>query len=437
VSIDATVLVYTAVVATLTGVLFGLGPALHSARVDLSEALKATGRGFSSGGRLRGALIVAEVALAMVLLAGAGLLLRSFQKLQSVDPGYKPDDLYALRIALPSARYPERAQQTAFFDRILERAAATPGVRAAAMASALPVNGRSIGYFFNVEGRPVLEPSKAPTFWLHSVSPSYLATMRIRMLSGRPFSDADRADSRPVGIINEGMARRFWPNESPIGRHVTYAREAIDVEIVGVAANVKIGDPGDQDSYNQMYVPYAQRPFLTMSLVVQGPGGAAADARQAVAALDRDLPIAAILPLDEVMARSLSRPRLRMLLIGSFAALALTLALIGIAGVAAWSVSRRTNEIGIRMALGAGAIDILGMIARESLALIGAGVAVGMVGALSLTRFLSSLLFGVTPWDPVTFVGVAIVLGLGGLSAGLLAARRAVRVDPVSALRQE
>jgi putative ABC transport system permease protein len=437
VSIDVAVLVYTAIVATFTGVLFGLGPALHSARVDLNEALKATARGFSSGGRLRGALIVAEVALAMVLLAGAGLLLRSFQKLQSVDPGYKPDDLSALRIALPSARYPDRAQQTAFYDQILERAASTPGVGAAAMASALPANGRSIGYFFNVEGRPALEPSKAPTFWLYSVSPSYLATMRIPLMNGRPFTDADNADSHAVGIINEGMARRFWPNENPIGRHVIYARESINVEIVGVAANVKIGDPGDQDSYNQIYVPYAQRPFLTMSLVVRGPAGPAADARQAVAGLDRDLPVAAMLPMDEVMARSLSKPRLRMILIGSFAALALTLALIGIGGVAAWTVSRRTNEIGIRMALGAGTLDIVGMIARESLTLIGAGVALGMVGALALTRYLSSLLFGVTPWDPLTFLGVSVVLGLGGLSACLLAARRAVHVDPVSALRQE
>ncbi|MEO8657156.1 MAG: ABC transporter permease [Bryobacteraceae bacterium] len=435
--IDATVLLYTVAVATITGILFGLGPALHAMRVDLNEALKATGRGLSHGGRLRGAMIVSEVALAMVLLAGAGLLLRSFLRLQSVDPGFRPDSLYTMHIGLAGARYPQRPQQVAFYDRVLQNTAAIPGARNVALSNALPVNGRAIGYFFNVEGRAALEPSKAPTFWLHSISPAYLQTMGIPLLRGRFFTDADTDATRPVGIINEVMARRFWPNEDPIGRHVIYSREGVTAEIVGIAANVKIGGLGDENADNQMYVSYRQRPFLTMSLVVRGPASAAADVRRAILAIDSDQPVAAIRPMDEVIAKSLSTPRLRTALIGAFAALALLLALIGIAGVAAWSVSRRTNEIGIRMALGARPVNILTMIARESLTLIGLGELVGLAGAFALTRFLSTFLFGVTPWDPFTFATVTVLLGLVGLTACVFAARRALRIDPVVALRRE
>ncbi len=370
IQIDAVVLIVTAVIAVFTGILFGLAPAIHAARIDLNDALKASGRGFSGGGRLRGSIIVAEVALAMVLLAGAGLLLRSFMRLQSVDPGFRPADLYTMRIGLASGRYPERTQQAAYWERVLELASATPGVQSAAVANALPVNGRAIGYFFNIEGRPQLEPSKAPTFWLSSISPEYFGTMGVPLLSGRPFSAADTDVAHPVGIINQGMAQRFWPNESPIGRHVIYARESIVVEIVGVAADVKVGDLSDNAAYNQMYVPFRQRPYLTMSLIARGPESAAADVRRAILASDPDQPIAAIRTMNDVIANSLSTPRLRTVLIGSFAGLALFLALIGIGGVAAWSVSTRTTEIGLRMALGAQPAYILAMLARESLTLI-------------------------------------------------------------------
>jgi putative ABC transport system permease protein len=218
---------------------------------------------------------------------------------------------------------------------------------------------------------------------------------------------------------------------------VTYARESITVEIVGVAANVKIGDLGDNSPYNEMYVPYRQRPFLTMSLITRGPASAAGDARRAVLSIDADQPVAAIHGMDEVIARSLSTPLLRTALIGAFAALAFILALIGIAGVAAWSVSRRTNEIGIRMALGARPLSILAMIARESLTLIGAGELAGIIGAFALTRFISTFLFGVTPWDPLTFIAVTVLVALVGLTACVLAARHALQIDPVVALRRE
>lgn len=435
--VDATVLFFTMAVAVLTGVIFGLGPAMHSSRLDLNEALKATSRGVASGGTMRGVIIVSEVALAMILLTGAGLLLRSFLKLESVDPGFRPQNLLTMRIGLPSARYSQPSQRAAFYDRVLERAAAIPGVRNAAVANALPVNGRSIGYFFNVEGSPALDPAKAPTFWLHSISPTYFQTMTIPLIKGRAFTSSDTAASHPVGIINEAMARRFWPKRDPIGQHVTYARESITVEIVGVAADIKITSLGDDSSYNQMYVPYRQRPFLTMWLITQGPVSVASAARRAVLAIDADQPVGAARTMEERIADSVSEPRLRTSLIGAFAALALILAVIGIAGVVAWSVSQRTNEIGIRMALGARGSDILAMIVRQSFTLIAAGELIGLAGAMAVTRVLSNFLFGISPEDPATFLGVVILLGLVAAGASALAGRRALRIDPMAALRRE
>jgi putative ABC transport system permease protein len=240
-----------------------------------------------------------------------------------------------------------------------------------------------------------------------------------------------------VAIINETMARRFWPKEDPIGRHVIYARESITVEIVGIAADVKIGGLGDNSPYNELYVPYRQRPFLTMSLIARGPASIASAARREILAIDADQPVAAVRTMDEVIADSVSQPRLRTTLIGAFAGLALILAVIGIAGVVAWSVSQRTNEIGIRMALGARPSNILAMIVRQAFTMIGAGQLIGLAGAFALTRVLASFLFGISPEDPVTFAGVALLLGLVALTACAVAARRALRIDPVAALRRD
>jgi putative ABC transport system permease protein len=434
--LDVTVLLFTVAVAMLTGIVFGLGPAMHSSRVDLNDALKTSGRGLSGGGRLRGIMIVSEVALAMVLLTGAGLLIRSFLRLENVNPGFQPQNLLTMRIGLPSARYPERTQQSIFYDRALERIAAIPGVRDAAVANALPVN-RAIGYFFNIEGRPVLDATKAPTFWLHSISPSYFQTLRIPIIRGRTFTAADTPATQQVAIINETMARRFWPKEDPIGRHVTYARESITVEIVGIAADVKVGGLGDNNPNNELYVSYRQRPFLTMWLITRGPASIASAARREIQGIDADQPVASVRTMDEVLADSVSQPRLRTTLIGAFAILALILAVIGIAGVVAWSVSQRTNEIGIRMALGARPGSILTMIVRQSFTLIGAGQLIGLVGALALTRVLANFLFGISPEDPMTFVSVALLLAFVAVMACALAARRALRIDPVKALRRE
>jgi putative ABC transport system permease protein len=434
--VDMTVLLFTVAVAMLTGIIFGLGPAIHSSRVDLNDALKASGRGLSSAGRLRGVMIISEVALAMILLTGAGLLMRSFLRLENVDPGFNPQNLLTMRIGLAGARYPERTQQASFYDRVLQRAAAIPGVRDAAVANALPVNF-AIGYFFNIEGRPALDPTKAPTFWLHSISPSYFQTLGIPIVRGRTFTAADTSATQQVAIINETMARRFWPKEDPIGRHIIYARESITVEIVGIAGDVKVGGLGDNNPNNELYVSYRQRPFLTMWLITRGPASVASAARREIQGIDADQPVASVRTMDEVLADSVSQPRLRTALIAAFAALALILAVIGIAGVVAWSVSQRTNEIGIRMALGARPGNILAMIVRQSFTLIGAGQLIGLVGALALTRVLASFLFGISPEDPVTFVGVALLLAFVALTACAAAARRALRIDPVTALRSE
>ena len=435
--LDSTVLLFTAAAGLLSAILFGFGPAMHSARIDLNEALKSSNRTVAGGGRLRSVMIVSEVALAMILLTGAGLLLRSFLSLESVDPGFRPANLLTARISLPPGRYPLPAQRSAFFDRVLERVAAMPGVSSAAVASALPINGRNIAYFFNIEGRPKLESSKAPVVWLHSVSPGYFETMGIPVLSGRTLTGADNAAAPLVGVINQTMARRHWPNEDPIGKRIVYSREALTLEIVGVAADIKIAGLDSPAPYEQLWVPYRQKPWLTMFVVTRSPVSMASAIRHEVLTIDQDQPVTNVQTMHEVISDSLSEPRLRTALIGSFAALALILAMIGIGGVVAWSVSQRTNEIGIRMALGARPSDVLTMIARQAFIMIGTGQLLGLAGAFALTRVLSTFLFGVSPEDPMTFGAVIVLLAAVALFACVVAARRALRIDPVDALRLE
>ena len=437
VHIDLRVLLFTAALAMLSSILFGLGPALHSARLDLNEALKATGRGIAAGSKLRAVMMTCEVALAMILLSGAGLLMRSFLRLANVDPGFRPDHLVTMRVSLAAARYPSRPQQVEFYDRVLDRLASLPGVRNASLASALPVNGRTLAYFFNVDGRPPLDPSKAPTAWMHSISPNYFETLGIPFLAGRAFNAADNAGAMPVAIVNQTMARRFWPDENPVGNHFTYAREAISVQIVGVSADVKIGGLGNTGPDNLFYVPYRQRPFLGATIIARGPESLVSAAPREILAIDPDEPVSDIRTMEQAISDSISQPRLRTAVIGAFALLAVLLAAIGIAGMVAWSVSQRTAEIGIRMALGARPSNILGMVLRQAFAIVGAGQLLGLAGALALTRVLSSFLFGISPEDTLTFVSVLVLLGGIALAASMIAARRALSVDPVIALRIE
>ncbi len=439
--IDGRVLAFTVAVAILTGVLFGMGPALHALKVDLQRALKETGRGVSGGGRLRGFMVIAEVALAMILLAGAGLLMRSFANLQKVDPGFRPQHLLSVTLPLAPARYPKPVAQAAFFDQVRERAAALPGVERASITSCPPVpGGYCIGYFYWVEGRPIEEPSKMATAFLRSVDPGYFETMSIPLIAGRTFTDADSAGATPVAIINQTMARHQWPNESPIGKRFAYSREAASLQVVGVAADVKFNSLDDAVAHDEMYVPYRQRPWLKMSLVVRGRGDVAnltSSIRHEISQIDAAQPISNVQTMEAALSDSVARPRLETALMGSFAGLALVLAAVGIFGVVAWSVSQRTNEIGIRMALGARPSDVLAMIIGQAFRTIGIGQLIGLAGGLALTRLLGSALFGVSAYDPLTFAAGMMVLAAVALGACSIAARRAIRIDPVIALRQD
>jgi putative ABC transport system permease protein len=437
IQLDARVLFFTVAVAVLTGILFGIGPAIHASRTDLNDALKAASRTLTGGGKLRGAMVAAEVALAVVLLTGAGLLMRSFLLLENVSPGFQTDNLLTMRIGLASARYAGNAQRSVFYDRVLERVSSVPSVQSAAITNAMAPNGRAIGYFFNIEGRPALEPAKAPTAWLQSVSPGYFQTLGIPLLGGRTFTDADTADAPAVVIVNQTMARRFWPGEDPIGKHVIYARESIVAQVVGIAGEIKAGGLADDTAYNQIYVPYRQRPFLSVILVTRGPSSAASAIAHEIVAIDPEQPVNDFRTMNEVLSESVSQPRLRTWLIGSFAALALLLAMIGIGGVVASSVSQRTSEIGIRVALGARPSNVIGLILAQAFAMIGAGQLLGLAGALALTRVLSTFLFGTSPEDPLTFGLVLVALTGAALGASMLAARRALRIDPATALRAE
>jgi putative ABC transport system permease protein len=385
-------------------------------------------------------MVISEVALAVVLLIGAGLFMRSFLRLESVDPGFHPQKLLTMKIGLAAAHYTLPVQRSAFYDRFLERAGSTAGVQDVALTSALPIATMGIGFFFNVEGRPLLTPDKAPVTFLRVISPGYLSTMGIPFLRGRAFADSDTLDAPRVAIINETMARRHWPDQDPIGQHVTYSREGVTVEIIGVAGDVKFAGLGVGGPASEMYVPFHQRPGLTMydaARTSADPATIAPALRKEVLEIDPDQPVANVQTMDQVISTSVSEPRLRTILMGFFAGLAVILATIGIFGVVAWSVSQRTAEIGLRMALGANPPNVVGMIVGQAFAMIGAGLFIGLAAALALNRVLSSLLFGISAEDPLTFSAVIVVLALTALIASLLAARRAIQIDPVIALRHD
>ena len=441
IQIDGRVLAFTILIAMGTGLLFGLGPALDSLRIDLHRALKESGRGVTGGGRLRGFMIVSEVALAMILLSGAGLLMRSFANLEKVDPGFRPQHLLSMALPLAPERYPKPVAQAAFFDQVRDRVSTLPGVERASLSSCPPIaGGYCIGYIYAVEGLPALEPSKLPVAFLRSIDPNYFETMRIPLLQGRAFTLADSAGAPRVAIINQTMARRQWPGENPIGRRFAYSREQVSVEVVGVAADVKFSALGDNTPYDEMYVPYWQKPWLRMSLLVRGSGDAAlltSSIRHQIARIDAGQPVANVQTMEGALSDSVARPRLETALMGGFAALALLLAAVGIFGVVAWSVTQRTNEIGIRMALGARPGHVLAMIVGQAFRTIGLGQVIGLLGALALARLLGSALFGVSAGDPLTFAAGMVVLAAVALLACGTAARRAIRIDPVIALRQD
>ena len=441
---DARVFLFTLGVTLVTGLLFGLAPAFQASQADLNETLKEGGRTGSEGAqrnRVRGLLVVSEIALSFMLLAGAGLLVRSFIRLRDVSPGFNPDGVLAMRLSLLPAKYPTDQQKRDFFRQAAERLAALPGAQSAGAVLTLPLGGDtfSVGRSFIHEGRPATpEESVNASFYL--ATPDYFRTMQIPVVAGRPFTDRDADQSPPVIIINETMARLHFAGENPVGKRIRMvADEKFMREIVGVVGDTR---PSlETPAGPQMYIPYAQdATWNSMTLVVRAgddPAGLAAGARGAIQSLDKTLPVYNVKTMNDVFAASIARRRSSMLLISAFALVALLLALVGIYGVTAYHVTQRTHEIGVRMALGAQRQDVLRMILGQSLRLTAGGLAVGLVLALALTRVMSGLLYDVKPNDPLTFAVGALLLAAVATLACYVPARRATKVDPMIALRYE
>ncbi len=441
IALDLGALGFALALSALAPVLFGLLPSLQVTRTDLRDTLNAGGRGAQPGLRrgTRRALIVTEIALAAILLAGAGLLARSFQHLQQVDPGFVASHAVAASLALPDRKYPERPDAFRFYQRLVERVAQIPGVRAAGATESLPLANDYVGGV-TIDGRPPVAPTERQPTNYYSVSPGYFAAMGIRLLRGRLFTEQDGPGAPRVGIINETFAKRFFSGEDPLGKRVQVSMgpEAWR-EVVGIVADTKQYGL-TQDASNQFYEPYGQLTFSSMTLVVRTDGDSASvvpSVRDAVHALDPDLPIGGVRTLDDLVAESIGSQRFSTLLLGAFAAAALLLAVIGLYGVLAYAVGQRTLEIGVRMAHGARSGNVLAMFLREGFGLALVGTGLGLAGALLVTRLMASLLFGVEARDPATLALASITIVVVSTLASLVPAWRATRVDPVVALRGE
>ena len=439
VGINSAVFSFSLLVSLATGILFGLAPAWEAAKSDLGESLKEGGGTFAGGRRhqrVRGLLVVSEIALALVLSIGGGLLFKSFLRLQSVEPGFAPDHLIGFYLSLPKVKYPQEAQQTRFYQNALQQLAALPGVSSAAAVSPLPFSGGWGTASFSIEGRPKPKLGEEPSADYFVVSPDYFQTMRIPLIAGRYFDQRDDEKAPRAAVIDEQMARTFWPNENPIGKR--FDQQGL-VTVIGVVGHVKMISLAD-DPKPEFYFNNAQVVAASTAIVLRtatDPAILMQTVRRQISALDSDLPIVRMETMDERLAASVAEPRFRTLLLGVFAGLAVLLATVGIYGVISYTVAQRTHEIGIRVALGAAQRDIFRLVLGKGMSLTFAGIAVGFAASAVVTRFLSGLLFGVKPLDLITFVGIAIVLGSVALLACYLPARRATRVDPLVALRYE
>jgi putative ABC transport system permease protein len=447
VEINLSVLGFTLGLSLLTGVIFGVAPALHVTRVNLNDVLKEGGRTSGSGaGRnpLRSTLVISEVALALVLLVSAGLLIRSLTHLGELNPGFNPSNLLTMNVPLPSARYPKDADRLAFYNRMIERVEALPGVQSAGIVSVVPLGTNFDGRELQVEDQPKPQ-GQDPSVATFVVTPGYLRAMQIPLQKGRMFTEADIETAAPVALISETMARNLWPDENPLGKHIRISGGGKPIEqlswrsVAGVLSDVKqerLDAPGEM----QVYVPEAQMINSFMSLVVRtrvNPSSLAAAVREQIHAMDKDQVVYEAATMDQLLSDSLALRRFSMLLLGLFAAVALLLAAVGLYGVISYTVGQRTHEFGIRVALGAQPGDVLRLVVRHGFTLVLAGLGAGIVAALALTHLLSSLLFGVSATDPATFAVVTIVLMGVALLACYVPARRATKVDPMVALRYE
>ncbi|HXT75961.1 MAG TPA: ABC transporter permease [Candidatus Eisenbacteria bacterium] len=451
ITLDTRVLAFTLLLSVIAGVLAGFIPSLRFSRVDVNAGLKlGQSRGSSdSGGKTRNLLVVSEVALSLVLLVGAGLMVRTLMELRNVSPGFDSSKVLTMDVSVGRTKFPTPAASINFFNEVLQRVRAVPGIESAGVIDSLPLNGGGSHQPFSIEGRPVLPMADQPEVDVRMISPGYLPAMHVPIIRGRDFQDSDAAGRPGAALISESLARRFWPNEDPIGKHLTLTFFPDVVrEVVGVVGNVKLDSLDETRPVDAIYVALAQMSvpkgstFQSFGLTLAAraasdPHGIISAVTDAVHQVGSDVPVLNVLSMDEIIAQSVSPQRFNVLLLSSFAGLALLLAAVGIYGVLSYTVRRRVREIGIRMALGATDSDVLKLIVTDGMKPILLGVVIGLAAALALSRLIASLIFGVRPTDPLTFGAVAFILVAVGILANIVPAYRATRIEPVRTLRDE
>jgi putative ABC transport system permease protein len=437
--LDLRVLAFTLLVSALAGFLFGTIPALHSARVDLNTTLRNEAGSASQGHQratITSLLVVGQVALSLLLLIFAGLFLRSFERLLNVDPGFEARNVLTMNLSLSTTRYAKPGQQIAFFDDVLRRVSAVPGVRSAAISATQPLSWIRITPVL-AEGQPEVPLGERPFVDIEAISPQWFETMRVPLLGGRAFTAADQPQSPPVIIVNETFAREYWPDQNPVGKHVVIGRRPQPAEVVGVAADIK--NRGlEQTTQPQLYLPFPQLPWNDMYLLLRTgvpPHSVLSAVRAQIAQVDSDQPVIKVQTVDDILDNARTQPRLLLMLIGAFAATALVLAVIGIYGMLSYAVAQRRQEFGIRLALGAERGDLLRLVLRRGMALASTGIILGIAAALLLTRFVASLLYGISARDLITFVAAPLVFVFVALLASYLPARRATRANPLEAIK--
>ncbi|HMI56925.1 MAG TPA: ABC transporter permease, partial [Gemmatimonadaceae bacterium] len=444
--VDGGILAFTLGIAGITGAIFGLMPARQMLRPDISKVLREGGRGVgqrAGSHRARRVLVVAEVALSVVLLAGAGLLIRSFSRMMNVDPGFRTDHSISFALSLPEVKYKTPAQQATFMTTVMERMRALPGVQSAGAGLGMPLTNFGFGFSFTVAGRAPVKPEDEPDAEVRIATPEYFPTMGIRIVRGRGFTPQDDAGAARVLLITEAAAKKFFPNEDPLGKHIKFgwSRDSVPLEgdIIGVVADVKQSSLAEA-TLPQFWAAFDQWPMSNMTVVLHTSRevqSVVTDARRAIAELDPDLALAHVATLENVVADSVAQPRFYMMLLTAFAVVAILLASIGIYGVIAYLVGQRAREIGIRIALGASPSNVVRMVVNEGVVMVAIGIGVGIVGAIALTQLMRALLFNTTSTDPMTYILVTLVLAAVALVASSVPALRAANVDPALAMRAE